>query len=383
MRHPIFTKTTAIAVLASALICHKAYSTMNPQPESKVDKKPYGKTQAGDLVDQYTLTNKAGAVAKLITYGAILTNLEVPDRHGKIGDVVIGFDTLPEWEADGSSINKTIGRFANRIAKGKFTIDGQEYTLPKNNGENTLHGGPEGYGKRIWNAEIVTNADGPSVKFTLHDPDGKMGFPGNVDAAVVFTLTEANTLRIDYTATTDKATPINLTNHSYFNLLDAGKSTIYGHELQINADKYTPVDATLIPTGVLAPVAGTPIDFTTAKPIGKDLKAMGGDPVGYDHNLVLRSQDGSLAQAAIVTEPKSGRVLEVWTTEPGIQLYSGNFLDGTQKGKHHVVFKQHHAFCLETQHYPDSPNQSNFPSSILKPGDTFHSVTEFRFSVKK
>ncbi len=353
---------------------------------NSIEKKHFGTTQDGQSVDQITLTSGSGASVKIITYGAAITNLCVPDKNGKLGDVVLGFDNLKQYENESPYFGCIVGRYGNRIARGLFTIDHENYAVTVNNGPNHLHGGFKGLDKRVWKVETAMTANGPSARFTIVDPDGAEGYPGNVNISVIYSLNGStkpevkNVLEIQYHATTDHATPINLTHHSYFNLKDGGKSDVLGHIMQINADTYTPVDDTLIPTGEIAPVKGTPIDFTTAKPIGKDIKAMGGDPVGYDHNLVLRSQDGKTAKAATVYEPDSGRRMEVWTTQPGIQFYTGNFLDGG-KGKNGTAYDQHHAFCLETQHYPDAPNHANFPSAILRPGEVYHQITEYRFFV--
>lgn len=350
---------------------------------SPIQKNKFGMTTDGQPVYAYTLTNPSGASMTAITYGGIITQIKVPDKNGNIGDVVLGFDNVQQYENEATYFGAIIGRYANRIANGEFKLGDTTYKLATNNGPNMLHGGFKGYDKRIWAADTAFTADGPSVRFSLVDPAGTEGFPGTVHISVIYTMTTDDTVKIQYFATTDKATPINFTSHSYFNLKDDGRSPIFDHVLQVEADKYLPVDATAIPTGQIAPVKGTPIDFTSPKPIGKDLKAMGGNPPGYDHNLCLRSQDGSLAEAAVVDEPTTGRHMEVWTTEPGLQLYTGNFLDGTLKGKDGVVYQQYSAFALECQHYPDSPNHKNFPSTILKPGQFYRQITEYRFSVKK
>jgi aldose 1-epimerase len=347
-----------------------------------VTSKPYGTTTDGKAVEQYTLTSASGASVSIITYGATVTNVMVPDKNGKLGDVVLGFDDLAGWQSkDNPYFGATVGRVANRIAKGTYTVDAKEYHAAINNPPNSLHGGLIGYDKRVWAAEPVKSADGPSVKFSLTDPDGTEGFPGTVKSTVTFTFTNANVLRIEYSATTDKATPINLTNHSYWNLKDAGRSLIDDHVLKAYADRYTPVDDTQIPTGELAPVKGTPIDFTTAKPMGKDIEAMGGSPAGYDHNLVLNNQTGTLAKAVEVYEPTTGRTMQVWTTEPGLQFYSSNFLAGAFKGKGGVEYAKHSAFAFEAQDYPDAVNHPSFPSCILKPGETYKQVTEYRLGV--
>jgi aldose 1-epimerase len=347
-----------------------------------VKKSSFGKTPNGTEVDLYTLSN-GRITAKVITYGAILTELDAPDKKGETGDVVLGFDDLKSYVAGHPYFGATVGRVANRIAKGKFTLDGKEYKVAVNNGPNHLHGGLKGFDKVVWKAEAVQGKDGAGVRFTYHSPDGEEGYPGNLDVSVTYTLTGDDALHIDYEAKTDKATPINLTNHTYFNLAGAGKGDILGHELMLAADKYTPADETLIPTGKIEPVKGTPFDFTTAKLIGKDLKELKGNPVGYDVNFVLRGGDGKKpALGARVVEPKSGRVLEMSTTEPGVQFYTGNFLDGKQEGKG-GVYKQYYGFCLEAQHFPDSINQPAFPSVLLKPGQTYRQTTIYKFSVQK
>lgn len=371
----------ALGAMTFGLLATLAISATTAWADASIEQKHFGATHDGQNVDEITLTNGGGASAKFITYGAAITNLLVPDKNGKMGDVVLGFDNMKQYENQSPFFGAIVGRVGNRIARGLFTIDQEHYAVPVNNGLNHLHGGFKGYDKRIWKAETAMTADGPSVRFTLLDPDGAEGYPGNLNVTVIYSLTGTNALKIQYYATTDHATPLNITNHAYFNLKDAGKTDILGHVFQANADSYTPVDDTLIPTGEIASVKGTPIDFTNPKPIGKDIKAMGGDPIGYDHNLVLRSQDGSMAKAVEVYEPESGRRMEVWTTQPGVQFYSGNFLDGTTSGKHGAVYHQYSGFCLETQHYPDSVNHANFPNAVLKPHDVYHQVTEYRFFV--
>lgn len=349
-------------------------------PVPSIQRKPFGVTFDGNSVDQYILTQAGGGSARLITYGATLTHLFVPDKNGAMGDVVTGFDNLGQYENQSPYFGCTIGRFGNRIAQGIFWIDKVRYCVPINNGPNHLHGGLKGWDKRVWQADAVMSTDGPSVVFTLIDPDGTEGYPGNVSATVIYTLTAGNAIKIQYYATSDKATPINPTNHSYFNLKDGGQTDVLSHVMKIDGDAYTPVDQTLIPTGQIVPVKGTPIDFTRPKPIGQDIAAMG----GYDHNLVLQNQDGNrLARAAQVYEPVSGRLMEVWTTEPGMQFYTGNFLDGTISGKNDAVYQRHAAFALECQHAPDSVNQASFPNTILRPGDMYRQITEYRFSASQ
>jgi aldose 1-epimerase len=338
-----------------------------------IETTPFGTTGDGQAVTLYTLTNANGTRTKILDFGGIITELWVRDAKGELGNVVLGFDSVEPYETKSPYFGALIGRVGNRIAGGRFTLDGKEYSLPINNGPNSLHGGLKGYDKRVW---TVCGSTENSLTLTLVDADGTEGYPGTVSATVVYTLTDEDVLRIEYTATTDAPTPVNLTNHTYFNLKDAGQTDALGHVVQFEADHYTPVDETLIPTGEIAPVAGTPIDFTSPKPIGQDIEAMG----GYDHNVVLRNASGALALAVTVTEPTTGRKMETWTTEPGCQFYSGNFLDGTLTGTGGAVYGRHHAFCLETQHFPDSVNHENFPSTILRPGETYTSTTEYRFS---
>jgi len=344
-----------------------------------------------DDIQLYTLKNSAGMEVGVTNYGAIITAIKVPDRDGKLADVTLGYNDVADYinAVDKPYFGAIVGRYGNRIAKGKFTIDGTEYSLPINNDPNSLHGGFYGFDKVVWDAETVGDN---AVKLTYLAKDMEQGYPGNLTVTVTYTLTDDNEIVVDYHATTDKATPVNVTQHAYFNLKGEGEGTILDHELTINADKYTPVDATLIPTGELAPVAGTPFDFRAAKPIGRDIAQadeqlkFGG---GYDHNWVLSRKSGSyngdedLELAATLYEPSSGRLLEILTTEPGIQFYCGNFLTGVLKGKSGQPYEYRGGLCLETQHYPDSPNQPEFPNTILKPGETFESKTVFKFSVKK
>ncbi len=368
--------------LTTGLICVMLAALGVGAAMASLDKQDFGKTADGTPVDLYTLTNAHGMIVKVMTYGGIVTQIVVPDRNGKMGDVVLGFDSLDEYLAGDPYFGATVGRVGNRIAKGKFTLDGQEYTLATNNGPNALHGGLKGFDKVVWQAAPISTGDEPSVRMTYLSKDGEEGYPGNLKAEVTFTVTKDNALRIDYKATTDKATPINLTNHSYFNLSGCDDGNILGHRLLLAADRYTPVDDTLIPTGELAPVKGTPFDFTKMTAIGRRIDKTGGNPVGYDHNFVLNSGGGRLALAARVVDPRSGRVLEMLTTQPGVQFYTGNFLDGTIKGKGGTVYNQYQAFCLEAQHFPDSVNQPKFPSTILRPGKTYRQTTVYKFSTK-
>lgn len=351
----------------------------SPVHAQSIEHRSFGTTAAGEAVEQYTLKIQGGSSVSILTYGGTITNIIVPDEHDHLADVVLGFDNLKQYETQSPYFGAIIGRVANRIAHGTFTLDGQTYHIPINDGPNALHGGKRGYDKRIWSAQPQMTPDGPSLHLSLVDPDGSEGFPGTVHVGVVYTFTNEKTLRIEYTATTDKPTPINLTNHSYFNLKDDGRTNVLGHVLQINADHYTPTNASLIPTGEIADVKNTPFDFTTPKPIGKDISAVGGDPSGYDQNFVLNNP-GGMRQAAIVFEPTTGRLMTVNTTQPGIQFYTGNFLDGSIKGKDGIVYHPHSAFCLETQDFPDAINQPNFPTCVLKPGQTYHQVTEYIFA---
>jgi aldose 1-epimerase len=345
----------------------------------KVEKSSFGKTPDGQEVSLFTCTNANKLVLKMIDYGAIVVALETPDKNGKLANINLGFDKLDGYLERHPYFGSTVGRYCNRIAKGRFTLDGKEYTLAVNNSPNHLHGGEKGFDKQMWKAVEVKTPDAVGVKFTRRSPDGEEGYPGNLDVTVTYTLTNANELKIEFSAKTDKPTPVNLTNHNYWNLAGAGSGSILDQELTLQADKYLPVDAGLIPTGELADVKGTPLDFTRAHRIGERIKEIKADPVGYDHCFVLRSSDGSLALAARAKDPKSGRVMEIRTTQPGIQFYSGNFLDGKPANGN---YKQYEGFCLETQHYPDSPNQPKFPTTILKPGETFSQTTVHRFSAE-
>ncbi|MDM4019224.1 aldose epimerase family protein [Roseiconus lacunae] len=335
-----------------------------------------------------SLTNEHGMSIKVTNYGAIIMSIVVPDKDGKLADVALGYDDIRSYTnaVDKPYFGAVVGRYGNRIAKGKFTIDGEEYSLPINNPPNSLHGGIIGFDKVIWDIQVEESKN--AVKLSYLAKDGEEGYPGNLSCSVTYTLTDENEIKVEYFATTDKATPVNLTQHTYFNLAGEGEGDILDHQLMINANRFTPVDETLIPTGKTPAVQGTPFDFTTAKAIGRDINSdneqlrFGG---GYDHNWVLDKggQTGELTLAARVVEPKSGRVMEVSTTEPGIQFYCGNFLDGRLIGKSGKEYVYRGGFCLETQHYPDSPNQPNFPSTILKPGDEYETTTIFKFSTTK
>ena len=344
----------------------------------KPAKTNWGKTPDGQSVELYTLANAKGAEARIATYGGTVVSLKVPDRSGAMGDVVAGFDNLEGYLKPPPYFGAIIGRYGNRIGKGRFSLNGTEYTLAKNNGENHLHGGVRGFDKRVWTAKALSPQ---SLELTYVSKDGEEGYPGNLSATVIYSLTDANELKIEYSATTDKETVVNLTNHSYFNL--AGEGDILGHEVVINADRFTPVDKGLIPTGELRSVAGTPFDFRAAKTIGERIEQKDEQLIfggGYDHNWVLNRSGSGLESAARVTDPKSGRVMDVLTTEPGLQFYTGNFLDGTLQGKGRV-YARRSAFCMETQHFPDSPNKPGFPSTVLTPGNRYQTTTVYRFSV--
>ena len=349
-----------------------------------VQVRPFGETPAGEHVGLYTLANSNGVEAEVMTYGAIVVSLTAPDREGKMDDIVLGYDNLEGYIKNNPYFGAIVGRYGNRIAKGKFTLDGLQYTLAVNNGENHLHGGIKGFDKVVWEAEPIKEKDGVGVKLTYLSRDGEEGYPGNLTCTVTYILTENNELRIDYLATTDKPTVVNLTHHGYWNLTGC-RQDILGHELMLNADRFTPVDAGLIPTGELHPVKGTVMDFTRPTPIGKRINSeyeqikCGG---GYDHNWVLNKQGKSLTLAARVYEPATGRVMEVFTTEPGVQFYSGNFLDGTITGKGGKVYKHRFGLCLETQHFPDSPNKPDFPSTVLRPGKKYKTTTIYKFLTK-
>ena len=333
-------------------------------------------------VDLYTMTNSRGMEVRAMNYGGIIVSLRVPDKKGVLADLVLGFDTLDAYLNNMPYFGAIIGRCANRIAKGKFALDGVEYRLARNNGMNSLHGGLKGFDKVLWYGEQFENNHGIGVVFTYTSKDGEEGYPGNLKATVTYTLTDQSELQIEYEATPDKATPVNLTNHSYFNLAGEGNGDILKHELMLDADRFTLVDSTLIPTGELRSVARTPFDFTKPTAIGARIDANNEQLAiahGFDHNFVLNRKSSQLALAGRVHEPQTGRVQEVYTTEPGVQFYTGNFLDGTIIGKHGHAYNKHAGFCLETQHFPDAPNHPNFPSTILKPGQTYHSRTVYKF----
>ena len=372
--------------LSFAALCAVAVIVCGFDAEGKagVKRVGFGRTAAGQDVDIYTLTNRRGAQARVITYGGAIVSLKVPDRRGHFDDVVLGFDDIAAYQHQNFYIGALIVRYGNRIARGRFTLDGVEYHLATNNGENHLHGGVRGFDKVVWNARPLASRNGAALELTYLSRDGEEGYPGSLSVRVVYTLTDTNELRIDYTATTDKATVINLTQHNYYNLAGAGSGDILNHRLTINASRFTPTDAGAIPTGELRSVKGTPFDFARPTAIGARINAddeqlkFGN---GYDHNFVLDGRMGVLRRVAEVYEPTTGRVMEVWTTEPGMQFYTGNYLDGTP-GKGGKPYPRRSAFCLETQHYPDSPNKPAFPSTVLRRGRRYSTTTVYKFSAR-
>ena len=373
------------SIAAAVMSCNNSSNQSTSSSDSSnqnqnkvgITEKPFGNFE-GQSITEYTLTNANGMQLSVINYGGTITKMTAAGKDGKFGDVVLGYESLDGYLQKGNPyFGALIGRYGNRIAHAKFTLDGKTYNLPANDHGNTLHGGDKGFDKVVWTAEKQGDS---SLKLTYLSKDGDQGFPGNLNVTVVYTLTADNSVKIDYSATTDKATPVNLTNHAYYNLSAGTDSTILDHELQINANKYTPVDSVLIPTGQIADVKGTPFDFTTSKLVGRDIAQVKG---GYDHNWVLNKNGNTLEKIATLYHAKSGRVMDVYTTEPGLQFYSGNFLDGTLSNTvGGAKYVQHAALCLETQHFPDSPNQPNFPSTILKPGETYKTTTVYKFSVK-
>ncbi|MEZ5402085.1 MAG: aldose epimerase family protein [Bryobacteraceae bacterium] len=388
---------TTVAAFALVL----ASCSSSPPPETKeakkagdsdeeavvakgIKKRRYGRAPNGYQIDLYTLSNERGFEAAIMNYGGIVVSLKAGDKGGKYEDVVLGFDGLDGYLKEHPYFGALIGRYGNRIAKASFALNGVQYRLATNDGENHLHGGLRGFDKQVWSAEPITTGE-PALELRYLSRDGEEGYPGNLNVRVVYTVTADDTLRIEYFANTDRPTVLNLTNHSYFNLLGQGNGDVLGHDIEIRADRFTPVNAGLIPTGELKPVAGTPFDFTHSTAIGARIND--GDEQlrfgrGYDHNFVLNRSDAGLSLAARVHEPKSGRVMEVHTTEPGIQFYTGNFLDGSITGKGDRPYAQRYAFCLETQHFPDSPNRPEFPSVVLDPGKDFRTSTEYRFSAR-
>lgn len=385
----IQTLITVVAVGLVAAVLTGCYTMTSVTPKGGITSAPFGTTPDGKAVDVYTLTNSHGMEARIMTYGGIVVSLKTPDRDGHLNDVVLGFDSLdgytsPAYLKNCAYFGALIGRYGNRIAHGKFSIEGNTYTLATNNGVNALHGGLRGFDKVVWTAKPMPTADGPSLILTYVSPAGEEGYPGNLAVTAIYSLTEDNALRIDYTAITDQKTVVNLTHHSYFNL--RGSGDILGTILVINADKFTPVDAGLIPTGALYPVEGTPFDFRKPATIGARINETNDEQIargnGYDHNWVLNRTHDGLGFAAEAYEPTTGRRLEVWTTQPGMQFYTGNFLDGSITGKGGQVYNFRNAFCFEPQHFPDSPNHPDFPSTLLNPGETYKESIVYKFSTK-
>lgn len=378
MRHRLLLNSVA----ASILLCPSWAQphSHHLRPEATVETSKFGNLKDGTAVEIFILKNDKGAIAKVITYGATLTELWLPDRNRKVGDVVLGFDKIEGYEGQHPWFGATVGRVANRIANASFTLDGKEYRLEANNGLNTLHGGSVGLSHVVWHAVPLHERHAAAVRFSCLSKDGDEGFPGNLSVSVVYRLTDNNELQLEYTANTDKPTPVNLTNHSYFNL--GGTEDILGETLYLPATRYTPVNENLIPTGEIKPVKDTALDFTQPIAIGARISQMKGNPGGYDHNFVLDGKPGKLEFAARVSDPASGRQMEVWTTEPGVQFYSGNFLDGTIAGKGGAKYGKHSALCLETQHFPDSIHHASFPSTVLRPGSVYKTETIYKFSAK-
>ena len=363
------------------------------RPAASVAREPFGTTDQGAAVNVYTLKNAHGMEVRATSYGGIILSLKVPDRNGRFDDVVLGYDSLSDYQRASPYFGAIIGRYGNRIAGGRFTLDGRTYTLARNNGPNHLHGGLKGFDKVVWDVAPFEHPDSVGLVFRYRSPDGEEGYPGTLQATVTYTLTDRNELIFDYLGTTDRATPVNLTQHSYFNLAGDGKGDILGHVVTLNADHFTPVDSTLIPTGEIRAVAGTPFDFRTPTAIGARI-AQDDEQLrygrGYDHNFVLNKggtggspgEGAALTLAARVYEPSTGRVMEIYTTEPGMQFYTGNFLDGTLRGKHGVVYRHRYGFAMETQHFPDTPNKPDFPSTTLHPGEQYRSRTIYKFAVQ-
>ena len=379
-------KTAMICVALAASLGITALAGKSAEMAKSMEKKVFGTTADGKTAELYTLKNKSGMQVSITNFGATVVSIMVPDKAGKVADVALGYDDLAGYELNKNYLGVLVGRYGNRIAHGKFSIDGTEYTLAKNNGDNSLHGGIKGFNKALWKAKDVSNGGEAAVEMKYVSKDGEEGYPGNLSVTVIYTLTNKNELKIDYSATTDKKTVVNLTNHTYFNLAGQGNGDILKQELMIDADTFTPVDAGLIPTGELKKVEDTPFDFRKPTAIGARIDAsdeqikLGG---GYDHNFVVnRKAATGLSLAARVSDAASGRTMEVWTTEPGVQFYTGNFLDGSFKGKGGITYQKRTAFCLETQHFPDSPNHPSFPTTLLKPGEKYHTTTVYKFETK-
>lgn len=374
----IFSDSTwffAIVLLNFSLLLLVGCAQENTDQADSLQRESFGTLEDGREAELFTLTNSNDVEVQITNYGGIVTSISVPDKNNEFENVVLGFDDLEKYEEGHPYFGAIIGRYGNRIAGGEFEIDGTEYQLATNDGNNHLHGGEQGFDKVLWKAEAL---DDRSLKLTYLSEDGEEGYPGNLDVTVIYSLTDDNELRIEYTAATDKTTPVNLTNHSYFNLSGDPANTILSHRLQINADEYTPVNEELIPTGEIAPIEGTPFDFTEPHEIGARIEQVEG---GYDHNFVLRREPSdTLYLAATLYSPESGREMKVFTMEPGLQFYSGNFLDGSLSGPENTPYEQHAALCLETQHFPNSPNEPDFPSTFLQPGEEYHTVTVYQFS---
>jgi aldose 1-epimerase len=371
-------------LLSGCAACLVGCATVTTLPMIELTHQLFGRTQDGTPVDLYTLRNTNGVEVKISNYGGIVVSIKAPDRKGQFGDVVLGYDNLEGYLKQNPFFGCLVGRYANRIAKAKFTLDGKEYTLAANNGPNAIHGGIKGFDKVVWDAKVLATPEGPALELHYLSKDGEEGFPGNLSVTAVYLLTDDNSLKLECAATTDKTTVVNLTQHSYFNL--AGKGDVLKHEVMIAADKFTPVDSTLIPTGELRPVEGTPLDFRTATAIGARI-AQEEEQLkfghGYDHNWVINKPPGQLGLMARVSEPTTGRVLEVLSTEPGLQFYTGNFLNGSITGKGGWVYQARNGLCMEPGHFPDSPNHPEFPSVVLKPGEVYHNTIIYRFSVQK
>ncbi len=374
-----------IPIVILLLLISACDSKNEKEVKMNIVKEYYGKTTDGEPVDIYTLTNNNGMTVRITNYGGIVQTLTAPDKNGKYEDVVLGYDSLKSYIEATPYFGAIVGRYGNRIANGKFTLDGVEYTLAQNDGKNHLHGGIKGFDKVVWDATPIKSDDAVSLKLEYLSKDGEEGYPGNLKVTVIYTLTDDDALKIDYHATTDKKTVVNLTNHSYFNLTADLRNKNLDHVLWLNADRYVPIDPTAIPLGTVESVTGTPFDFTTPKKIGKDINDNNQqlkNGIGYDHCMVFKSSDGEVKLQATVYEEKSGRLLEVYTDQPAVQFYVGNYLDGTNIGKGNVPYEYRTGFCLETEHYPDSPNQPNFPSTVLEPGDEYSTTTVYKFKTK-
>jgi aldose 1-epimerase len=375
-QHKVASTRLYLALLALTAVVFPSLAHSQNSPMN-IASKEFGKTTTGKTVSLYTLTNSQGNSIEMIDYGAIIVSINVPDKDGKRANVNAGFNNIASYEQRHPYFGSTVGRFCNRIAKGSFVLDGKQFKLAINNGPNHLHGGEFGFDRLMWTASKLQATDSVGLRFKLTSPDGQEGYPGTLEISVDYVWDNANKLSISFSATTDKPTHVNLTNHAYFNLAGIGSGTVYGHRLTVASNQFLEVDENMIPTGRLPSVLGTPLDFTSGRAIGEKIQELPATK-GYDHCFVVRGSAGSLRMAASVIEPTSGRTMEVFTTQPGVQLYTGNFLDGTAGNGN---LKQHEAFCLETQHYPDSPNQSAFPSTLLKPGQTFSQTTTYQFGV--